>query len=69
MVFLLHFRQSTTPTSTKLADYILGNVIVEPKGLPPDDFDTMEDFTEVISFGREVMEGKFRDIEDESKSK
>ena len=60
----------TSNTSmAKLADYILGNVIVEPKGLTPDDFDTMEDFTEVISFGREVMEGKFRDIEDESKSK
>ena len=46
---------------SKLSKYILGNVIVEPKGLTPDDFDTLEEFSEVISWGREVMQGDFRD--------
>lgn len=45
----------------KLAEYIFENVIVEPKGLDIDDFDSMEEFNEVVTFGREVMQGKFRD--------
>lgn len=54
--------EGTTNTSmAKLSSYILSNVIVEPKGLTPDDFDTMDEFTEVITFGREVMQGDFRD--------
>lgn len=44
----------------KLTKYILENVIVNPSGLTPDDFDTMEELNEVIRFGREVMQGKFR---------
>lgn len=44
-----------------LATYIFDNVIVEPKGLTIDDFDSMEEFNEVVTFGREVMQGKFRD--------
>ena len=40
---------------------IVKNVIVEPKGLDVDDFDSMEEFNEVVTFGREVMQGKFRD--------
>lgn len=53
----------------KLSKYILDNVIVEPKGLTPDDFDTLEEFQEVIGFGREVMEGKFRPAEDSGTAK
>lgn len=35
----------TTTTSTeKLGQYILDNVIVEPKGLTADSFDTMEEY-------------------------
>lgn len=48
----------------KMADYIFQNVIVEPKGLTIDDFESMEEFNEVVSFGRDVMQGKFRPEED-----
>lgn len=44
----------------KMADYILKNVIVEPKGLTPDDFDTVADLQDVLAWGREVMDGSFR---------
>ena len=45
----------------KLSQYIFENVIVEPKGLTIDDFDSMEEFNEVVTFGREVMQGNFRE--------
>lgn len=60
---------STNTSMSKLSKYILDNVIVEPKGLTPDDFDTLDEFTEVISWGREVMQGDFRDQKNEAKSK
>lgn len=44
-----------------LSKYIFENVIVEPKGLEIDDFESMEEFNEVVAFGREVMQGKFRE--------
>ena len=51
----------TTTTSTeKLGQYILDNVIVEPKGLTADSFDTMEEYNAVTTWGRDVMYGKFR---------
>lgn len=54
--------EGTSNTSVeKLAEYIFANVIVEPKGLDIDDFESMEEFNEVVTFGREVMQGKFRD--------
>lgn len=53
----------------KLSKYIFENVIVEPKGLTADDFDTVEDLNEVVSFGREVMQGKFRPTEDKKSTK
>lgn len=53
----------------KLTNYILENVIVEPKGLKIDDFETMEELNEVVRFGRAVMEGKFRQAADESAKK
>ena len=53
--------EGTNNTSVeKMADYIFKNVIVEPKGLTIDDFESMEEFNEVVSFGRDVMQGKFR---------
>lgn len=57
---------STNVSMSKLSKYILGNVIVEPKNLTADDFETLDEFSEVISFGREVMQGNFRDQKVES---
>lgn len=45
----------------KFSEYMLENVIVEPKGLTPDDFDTLSEFNEVIAFARGVMQGDFRE--------
>lgn len=52
---------SNNTSVEKMADYIFNNVIVEPKGLTIDDFESMEEFNEVVTFGREVMQGKFRE--------
>jgi hypothetical protein len=55
----------TNNTSTeKIVNYIFENVIVEPKGLTPDDFECMEDMNKVVKFGREVMQGNFREEKD-----
>lgn len=54
--------EGTSNTSVEaMAKYIFENVIVEPKGLTIDDFDSMEEFNKVVTFGREVMQGKFRE--------
>lgn len=50
----------------KLSKYVLSNVIVEPKGLTPDDFDDVDTLNEVVAWGRDVMQGKFRNAEDDS---
>jgi hypothetical protein len=50
-------------SNIKLANYIFDNVIVEPKGLTPDDFDDIDEFNEVIKWAQGVMQGKFRDKE------
>lgn len=51
----------TSTTSTeKLGQFILDNIIVEPKGLKIDDFDSLEEFNEVTRWGRDVMYGNFR---------
>ena len=42
------------------------NVIVEPTNLTADDFDNMDDFNEVVTFAREVMQGNFREEKIES---
>lgn len=44
-------------STEKLAKYLFENVIVSPKNLTADDFDSMEDFNKVIGFAREVMQG------------
>ena len=60
----------TSNTSVeKIAKYILDNVIVDPKGLTTDDFESMEEFNEVIAFGREVMQGNFRNKTNDSATK
>lgn len=45
---------------TKLSDYIFKYVIVEPKGLSVDDFDTLQEFNEVVNWAQTVMQGQFR---------
>ena len=56
-----YIANSQNTSLEKLNTYILENVIVEPKGLTIDDFDNLETFNEVINFGHQVMQGKFRD--------
>lgn len=54
--------EGTSNTSTeKLAQYMFDNIIVEPKGLTPDDFETVKEFNEVVAFARKVMQGEFRE--------
>lgn len=56
--------EGTSNTSLeKLSKYLFENVIVEPKGLTPDDFTNLDEFNEVVSFAREVMQGNFREAE------
>lgn len=45
----------------KFSEYLLSNIIVEPRGLTPDDFDSLAEFNEVIAFARGVMQGDFRE--------
>ena len=53
-----------TNSFEETADYIFEHVIVEPK-VTMDDFDSMETLGKVVAFGVKVMQGKFRDGEDE----
>lgn len=56
--------EGTSNTSLeKLSKYLFDNVIVEPKGLTADDFDSLDEFNEVVAFAREVMQGNFREAE------
>ncbi len=48
-------------SALKMAKYLLDHVIVEPHGLSPDDFDSIDDLSAVTTFANEVMHGKFRD--------
>lgn len=58
--------EGTQNTSVeKLSTYLFNNVIVEPKNLTADSFDSMDEFNEVITFAREVMQGDFREKKDE----
>lgn len=60
--------EGTNNTSVeKLSKYLFENVIVEPTGLTPDSFDTMDEFNEVVEFAREVMQGNLKP--DEKKAK
>lgn len=51
----------------KLAQYILDNVITEPKGLDVDSFDSLEELNEVTAFGSDVMSGKLKPEDGEEK--
>lgn len=45
----------------KVAEFLFKNVIVEPTGLEIDDFESLEEINEVITFAMNVMQGKFRE--------
>lgn len=45
----------------KMAEYLFKHVIVEPKNLTADDFDSLNELNAVTDFAREVMQGNFRD--------
>lgn len=51
---------SSNISSAKMANYLFEHVIVDPKGLTPDDFDSLEELNAVTTFAREVMQGNFR---------
>ena len=56
----------TSNTSVELlSKYLFDNIIVEPKGLTADDFDSMDEFNEVVSFARKVMQGEFREASEQ----
>lgn len=44
----------------KLHKYIFENVIVEPRGLTDDHFESVDDCSKVTEFAQEVMSGRFR---------
>lgn len=52
---------SSNTSTIKMAEYLFKHVIVEPKGLSIDDFDSMDEFNEVTQFARKVMQGEFRE--------
>lgn len=53
--------EGTSNTSIeKMAEYMFQHVIVEPKNLSVDDFETVDELNEVIAFARSVMQGGFR---------
>lgn len=51
----------------KYAEFILSNVIVNPKGLTLDDFENTTESGEVVSFGAEVMQGNLKPAEEDKK--
>lgn len=52
---------SSNTSVKKLNKYLFDHVIVEPKGLTVDDFETVDEMNEVTAFAREVMQGHFRE--------
>lgn len=60
---------SNNTSLTKLSKYLLENVLISPKGLTVDDFDSMDEFNELISFLRQVMQGDFREKKDKEPAK
>lgn len=56
-------------SAEKYGQYILDHIIVEPKGLTADDFETLEEYNEVTTWGRDVMQGKFRNKPDTAEGK
>lgn len=60
---------SNNTSVTKMANYLFEHVIVEPKGLTIDDFETTEEFNEVFNFARKTMQGEFRGEKDKDTNK
>lgn len=60
---------SSNISTAKLAKYIFDKVIIEPKGLTADDFEDVDSFNNVIRWGRDVMQGKFRKAKDNGATK
>lgn len=61
MVDSTYIDGTATTSVKKLTEYVFKHGIVEPRGLTVDDFDDMDELSEVVAFGREVIQGKFRD--------
>ena len=59
---------STNTSVEKLAQYLFKYVVVEPKGLKIDDFNSIEEFNEVVAFARKVMQGDFREEADKGET-
>lgn len=51
---------SENVSMTKLSDYVFKHVIVQPKGLTADDFDSLKEFNDVMNWAQAVMQGQFR---------
>lgn len=47
-------------STLKMASYLLEHVIVDPKGLTVNDFDSVAELNAVTDFARDVMHGLFR---------
>lgn len=56
---------SSNFSALKMSKYLLDHVIVEPKGLTVDDFDSLEELNAVTAFARKVMQGEFRKEEEQ----
>lgn len=52
---------STNTSLEKMAQFLFEHVIVEPKNLTVDDFESLDEFNQVVSFARQVMQGEFRE--------
>lgn len=61
MIDETYIEGSKNTSMEKLAEFVFEHGIVEPKGLSIDDFDNMEELNEVVSFGSDVIQAKFRD--------
>lgn len=48
---------SSNTSVEKLSKYLFENIVVTPENLSIDDFDSMDEFNEVVSFAREAMQG------------
>lgn len=64
-----YIKGSENRSSLKMSNDILEKIIVEPSGLTVDSFDTIDELNDVIEFGRDVMQGKFRKETDKGRTK
>lgn len=60
---------SSNTSVYKLSKYLFEHVIVSPKGLDADDFTDLNEFNEVVTFAREVMQGELKPEVDEKAKK